>query len=359
VVHRQGQGSERNPRDRRGRAPAAGRAAAKALLCLAWFGCWVGGACAGDGVFYKEAQVVGAYSSRDEWTGEVGGQGNSVGFEDYRRYSGSGGDFLTTDVQVRLALYASRATDVWGIEVHNAYAAYKVAFGHRLRLGHFDVPFGLEPVVDTHGTLLQTLAMSSTGFKQDWGVGLAGGLGALDYQVAAQIGSGMALRRKDGSFVAAGRVGASAGGNAGAGVSLLCGRVLESMGMETIPANRLTSNDAIEKRLAALDGNYLYGPVLLEGEMIYGESGGRPVFGYLAQADCTVQSDQNWHIEAQFQSWTDDLGRDDCGRLSGAACVSYRLSGNSLVRAALMRDFEIGGSAGVTTGALQFYYYGD
>lgn len=311
-----------------------------------------------EGVFYKEAQLIGAYSSEDQWLGEIAGQSNSLGFEDYRRFSNADGDFLTTDLQARLAFYATRRSDVWGIEIHNAYAAYRVAYGHRLRLGHFDVPFGLEPVVDTHGTLLETLAMASTGFKQDWGIGLKGGLAALDYEVAAQIGSGMTIRRRAGSYLLAGRLGTPSNGNISGGASLLYGRVLESMGMETFPANHLMSEAAVPKRLAGLDGQYLYGPVLLKGEVIYGESGDSPVLGYLAQADCTVPQDQNWHVELQFQSWTSDLAQQRTDRSSGAVCLSYRLSGSSTVRAALMHDFEPADSGDATTGAIQFYYYG-
>jgi hypothetical protein len=336
------------------------RFAATALL-VAWLLIGVGapGAYCSEGVFYKEAQLIGAYSDEDEWMGEIAGQSNSLGFEDYRRFSNAGGDFLTTDIQARLALYASRSRDVWGIEIHNAYAAYRVAFGHRLRAGHFDVPFGLEPVVDTHGTLLQTLAMATTGFKQDWGIGLKGGLAALDYEVGAQLGSGMAIRRRDGSYLLAARLGTPSDGNISCGASLLYGRVLESMGMETFPANHLMSDDAVPKRLAGLDGQYLYGPVLLRGEVIYGESGGSPVLGYLAQADCTVPQDQNWHVELQFQSWTGDLARERSDRSSGAACLSYRLNESSTVRVALIQEFEAVDSGEATTGVIQLYYYGN
>ena len=312
-----------------------------------------------EGVFYKEAQVIGAYSSEDGWMGEVAGQSSSLGFEDYRRFSGAGGDFLTTDLQARLAFYATRSRDVWGIEIHNAYAACKVAYGQRLRLGHFDVPFGLEPVVDTHGTLLQTLAMAATGFKQDWGAGLKGGLAALDYEVAAQIGSGMTIRRQDRSYLLAARLGSPSDGNRSLGGSVLYGRVLESMGMETFPANRLMAEEAVPKRLAGLDGQYLYGPVLFKGEVVYGESDGRPVLGYLAQADCTIPQDQNWSVELQFQSWTSDLARDRSDRSSVAGCLSYRVSEASTLRAALMRDLEAEGSGNATTGVLQFYYFGN
>ena len=59
----------------------------------------------------------------------------------------------------------------WELEFHDAYFKYSGPFKGRLnfRIGHFDVPFGLEQNVDTHSTLVQLMPMRNIGFKKDWG----------------------------------------------------------------------------------------------------------------------------------------------------------------------------------------------
>jgi len=105
-----------------------------------------------------------------------------------------------------------------------------------IRAGHFDPAFGLEPVTDTHGTLLQTLAPKNIGFKKDWGIGYRGLLGKFDYQLAVQLGSGMGIRRKDGSYLLTGRISTPQTRDTQIGLSFLYGRTLVSGQSWTIPA---------------------------------------------------------------------------------------------------------------------------
>ena len=123
--------------------------------------------------FYKEAIIIGGYSVNDQWVDEKNRwPKNSVGFEYYKKFSDEYGDFLTLDLQMRMAYDSSEESpDAFGIEIHNAWLEYKLGLGKSIRFGHFDPAFGLEPVLDTHGTVLQTLAPKNIGFKKDWGVG--------------------------------------------------------------------------------------------------------------------------------------------------------------------------------------------
>jgi hypothetical protein len=75
--------------------------------------------------------------------------------------------FLTTDLQMRLAYDSTEtAEDVWGVQIHNAWVQYKFDPAYKVKIGHFDTPFGLEPVLDTHATLVQTLAAKNIGYKK-------------------------------------------------------------------------------------------------------------------------------------------------------------------------------------------------
>ena len=121
---------------------------------------------------------------------------------------------------------------------------------------HFDPAFGLEPVLDTHGTILQTLARKNIGFKKDWGGALKGTFYDLDYKAALQLGSGMSIRDKDDSFLITARLGTPSSNDLQCGVSGMYGEVLQTKGMSTFPKNELLSERGLSKRRIGLDGQY-------------------------------------------------------------------------------------------------------
>jgi hypothetical protein len=316
-------------------------------------------ASADEALFYKELNLVGGYSSRDHWVGKSSEQVNSAGFEDYRKFSNDYGDFLTTDLQARVGYDSLKnAEDGWGLQIHNAWLLYKLNPSSKLRLGHFDPAFGLEPQLDTHGTLLQTLADKDIGFKRDWGAGLEGNLADLDYKTALQLGSGMTIYRRDESYLWTGRLGTPKTQNLQYGVSLLYGRILDSMGMRTWPRDELMSDSAVLKKRAGLDSQYLFGPCLFKGEIAYGKNGHNEVLGYLGEADYTLPRSQNLEFELQYQSWVNDLSRGSSDDSTLSAGVSYRMDQNTTLRAMFSHDLNMSGRKEENLFLLQFYFFG-
>jgi hypothetical protein len=314
---------------------------------------------ADDSLFYKEANLIGGYSDRDHWIGKSSELVNSVGFEDYRKFSNDYGDYLTTDLQMRIGYDSVKnAEDAWGIQIHNAWLLYKVDYDKKLRLGHFDPAFGLEPQVDTHGTLLQTLAMKDIGFKKDWGIGLEGSLSKLDYKTALQLGSGMSIYRKDQSFLLTTRVGSPSTQNFQYGISFLYGNVLEYMGIWTWSRDNLESNKAVLKKRVGLDSQYLFGPYLFKGEIAYGADDHNDVLGYLGEIDYTLPKYQNCELELQFQSWINDLGRSSSDDSTLTLGVSYKLDQNTTLRAAFSHDLNMTGQKEEDMIVAQFYFFG-
>jgi len=318
-----------------------------------------GAALANEALFYKEVNFIGGYSDRDRWVGKSNDLTNSIGFEDYRKFSNEYGDFLTTDLQMRLA-YDSMANshNAWGIQVHNAWLLYKMNYVAKLRVGHFDPAFGLEPQLDTHSTTLQTLAMKDVGFSKDWGVGLEGTLPKFDYKMALQLGSGMGIRKKDGSFLFTSRVGTPTTENFQYGISFLCGRVLDTEDMKTIPQDGLLSDKAVSKKRVGLDSQYLFGPYLFKGEVAYGENDSKKVLGYLGELDYTIPKFQNWEWELQFQSWINKLGESSSDDSTLTLGTTYKLNQNTTLRAAFSHDFNIMGQKEEDKILLQFYFFG-
>ena len=314
---------------------------------------------AGEGLFYKEVNLIGGYSSRDRWVGMSGELLNSIGFEDYRKFSNDYGDYMTTDLQVRIGYDSMKnSRNAWGLQVHNAWLLYKLSPRVKARIGHFSPAFGLEPQLDTHGTILQTLADKDIGFKRDWGVGLEGYLAGLDYKAALQLGSGMTIYKKDGSYLLTSRVGSPKTQNFQYGISLMYGNVLESMGMRTWPRDKLLSGKAVQKKRVGLDSQYLFGSYLFKGEVAYGQNGHDDVLGYLTEVDYTVPKYQNVEIELQFQSWMNNLresSSDDSMLTLGA---SYKLHQNTTLRAAFSHDFNAMGQKQEDRFVVQFYFFG-
>ncbi len=89
------------------------------------------------------------------------------------------------------------------------------------KLGHFQVPFGLEHGINTTGTLRQFTNNSNLGVKADWGPSLYGERNGIDYEVAVTRGSGNEYRENDGNRVLAARVGNSLEENLCFGVSYM------------------------------------------------------------------------------------------------------------------------------------------
>ncbi|MFH1201508.1 MAG: hypothetical protein V1674_01300 [Candidatus Omnitrophota bacterium] len=316
-------------------------------------------ALADDSLFYKELNIIGGYSDRGHWVGKSRELLNSLGLEYYRKFSGEYADYLTTDLQLRVS-YDSRKNshDAWGIEVHNAWLEHKLAYGANLRLGHFDPAFGLEPLLDTHGTILQTLAMKNMGLKKDWGAGLEGSLPKFDYKLAMQLGSGMSIYRRDDSFLLTSRIGSPASGNWQYGLSFLYGRVLESEGMRTFPRDKLLSDDAVSKKRIGLDGQYLFGPYLFKAETAYGKNNDEDVLGYLAALDYTIPKYQNWSFELQFQSWINDLSNSNSRDSTLTLGTSYKLNQNITLRSAFSHDLNMANQNKDNKFLVQFYYFG-
>ena len=100
-----------------------------------------------------------------------------------------------------------------------------------VRVGHLEVPFGLEHVVDTNGTLRDFLHGPNLGVKADWGASFNGELGDFDYEVAWTRGSGNHWDDDGDPGVVSGRIGTRADADRVFGVSAFDGDVLTPGGV--------------------------------------------------------------------------------------------------------------------------------
>lgn len=310
----------------------------------------------GSSILSFEVSALAGYSDPDGWTMDgAGSQTNAVGFEYLRKLSGDRGDFLTFDLQMRLSYDPMRPEgEPWAVEIHNAWVEHKLGLGSNVRAGHFEPAFGLERALDTHGTLLQTLIGEDLGFKHDWGMGYRGILGALDLEAAAQLGSGMGIDHRDGSFLVTSRVSNPPGGGFQYGVSALYGRVLASAGMRTIPRPEFAP-EAVTKQRVGADAQWDTGAILLAGELTAGRDDDESALGALLQIGWPLPALDALTLETQARYWSRAADRDES---SLGVSLSFRASPGWTLRAAAFHGLAGAAADEPTRVVLHAYYYG-
>ncbi|MCP4230989.1 MAG: hypothetical protein GY771_12700 [bacterium] len=280
-------------------------------------------ALAAQSQFNYELNLLGGYEGEGA-VYTVPGQRPGIGFEYFQVFSGEYGDIAKTDVQVRLTadpdgsfespyivtpFYGNDDTPlpaVW-LELHNAYIHFKLNRGRSdVWLGHRDVPFGLEPKLDTHGSLLQSFALESIGFKKDWGGGVIGRFEYWDYSVAVGLGSGM-LITYSGNWLAAGRVGIldPDRSDVAFGFSGFYGEPLPTMGLMVMP------RDAIERTLGGFDVTIREGRFSALSEVLYGKNGEKRVSGVWLRLGAEFP---DWHwltVNTQGSIFNGNIGTGD------------------------------------------------
>lgn len=305
-----------------------------------------------------ELSLLVGYSDREDWVDALpGSQGNAVGFEHLARVSNERGEFLVTDLQLRLRFDAGApADDAWSLEVHNAWMDYRLGLGRKLRLGHFAPAHGLEPVRDTHGTLAQTLAGLDIGFKKDWGLAYRGIAGPLDLTVALQSGAGMAPLPDDGSYAASAQVWTPPGRDSRFGLSILHGELRRARQMRTLPVPDYADGTVTTTR-AGVAAERTAGAFLFMGEVSLGWNDGTAVGGAMLGAEYTPPLHQRLTFEAQMRAWDGQVGDPGAGVVTALAGVSWLLTDAVTLRTAVAVTAPDGATA-ETRAVAQLYYYG-
>ncbi|MEM7219398.1 MAG: hypothetical protein AAF515_13615 [Pseudomonadota bacterium] len=204
-----------------------------------------------------------------------------------------------------------------------------------VRVGHMELPFGLEHLVDTNGTLRQYDVPQNLGLQADWGVTLNNEHELFEYEFMVGGGGNQRVGREAGSYVFAGRVGTPRAGRLVLGLSLLKNEI-----------------DGVGRERVGLDAQYRVGLQSWLAEVAFGTTDGRGMYDGLIEWNRADSSD-TWQFYGQLGA----RGEVDAGDvIEAAAGVVYRPTRALSVSAQLEQDLFASVDATQTTLSLQLRY---
>lgn len=171
-----------------------------------------------------------------------------------------------------------------------------------LRVGHFEIPFGLEQVVNTNGTLRDFIHEANIGVKTDWGVTINGVLPDFEYELSWSRGTGNEWSSRGDPFVVAGRIASPPENSLSAGISALYGDV----------QNTSQPNDILRRKRVGVDLIYEIEQFTIMGEFSYGENKKSEVYNAILELDWHSPT-ESWLIYNQVVFFNNDTstGWDD------------------------------------------------
>ncbi len=278
-----------------------------------------------------EVKSVSSYSEMNDFYTK-----DSLGFELYKKFHDEYGDFLTINLQMRFAfnsllteennVHRYRDFSSWDdynkvIEFHNAYAQWKLLYGKlNLKLGHYDILYGLEPNVDTHQPLVQKLVLTDLHMKKDWGIFVEGSLEDFDYGMSLTLGSGMGIHREDDSYLLSARI-TTPPIETYYGISFLHGNLLNTNG--TI----LLNNNSTKVSRAVLHLKHSMGEFSINPELMFGLQEDDTVTGALFEVAYQPAQHDQLQLYVQYQFIVSDFDMSFEENLNfGVIGIEYQLS---------------------------------
>ena len=163
---------------------------------------------------------------------------NIIGFDFHKIVTGKSKDIATIVFQPYLVNFSDRDRQPFFFDDRDTELTWRItninfnllANGAlNLRLGHFELPFGLEQNIDTNGTLRQ-YSFFDRGIKTDWGLTANGVIASWEYELALSRGSGNDISDRDQPHIVSGRIGSASHKNRVVGFSIFSGDVLGENG---------------------------------------------------------------------------------------------------------------------------------
>jgi hypothetical protein len=218
----------------------------------------------------------------------------------------------------------------------DAWALFGVG-GQRsqIRMGHFNIPFGMNPVMEPRGIFRMPLEAVDLGFKKDWGISWQRESGAHDLEIGGFLASGGDLHWRDGSFLLAGRLGTPTYREFEYGFSFLIADAAPTMG-------DIRMGSMLVRRVrAGLDAIYMYGNhTILKSEFAAGSDDGRTVGGAMLAVDWIPPRSTRWVLALQSEGLKRNTPGDSMDMVRVTAEASYSLGRLTMLRLDLVRVLD-------------------
>ncbi|MFC2076878.1 hypothetical protein ACFLT7_07335 [candidate division KSB1 bacterium] len=294
---------------------------------------------------YYDFSLSGLYSSRDSSFGSHSVPPRTfVGFEYVRKFTDGPAGLSIFDIYAhldndpvfeRLRFYFLDARARFEIEGKNR-------FGLRyLELGHFRLPYGIQPFYDPRGVFVMPLTVYDLGYKYDWGMNFIGDWGKNNYEVALTNATGLGFHWVPKRYLLCARVGTPRFKDLQYGFSLLYGEV------PMIMLDKMHWTRGITRQRIAFDFVYDYRKrVVFQGEFLLGRNDEVDLFGYMWQMEYVPPRFQNLEIITQLQLLHNAgfLAVPRSYRLDnsyGTLGFSYSIGQNTMLRLFLVHNFNV------------------
>ncbi len=291
---------------------------------------------------------------------------NSAGLILFGTFSGPEGQIGDMNLQFRAAYYNDQfdhgekmkrewtdSLTTFAPELHNAYVRLRLLPPMlNIRVGHFYVPYGLQPWIDTHGTLLQGPAMEFIGMDRDWGVAIEGQNDKLEYEVGLTRGSGMDLFERDNNYAVAGKLSTPRIGehlNDWLGVSFLTGRIFDEEGVDRLRSWNMDekgdqfANNLVDRWRVGADLQQIIGPARLRFEAAWGKDEKKEnVLAEFFEVKYALGKDNRWTTYFQAENLTQDVNRPTIRESDTTVRggLIYTLSANYNIQLVASRDLS-------------------
>ena len=246
----------------------------------------------------------------------------ALGIDSHKVFTNENGDWATLTLQGYLTKIDDmpgappffETPDDWEFvfRIFNANFALLSRQRLNLRVGHFEVPFGLEHSINTNGTLRDFTHGANLGIKADWGVSLNGVLPSFEYEFGVTRG---VADEADGerTYLFAGRVGTPSDNAFVAGLSAMHGRISNERAVGLWKASLETPQPDADKHILrrsriGLDLQWHTEWASLLTEVSWGEDFDREVLNLLMEVDREVGPATTLYLQGRrfAREWDSD-----------------------------------------------------
>lgn len=270
--------------------------------------------------FNLDFSVRGIYTDVDqEWAGEA-----FFGIDILKTFTSADGDWGSLNLQFYLTQLMDQPNrGSFFEEDHDLKLVTRItSFNYtgladgklNFKVGHFEIPYGLEVPINTNGTLRQLNTGSNIGVKADWGVGINGVLPRFQYELTYTKATGQDIKLSVDTYIVAGRIGTPTDGESFSGVP--------AVGLSFFYGELDTPGGLVDRTRFGFDAAQYFGPFTLMGELSVGSDNGDDIANAFVELNL-INRDETLVYYTQLKSLNKEIADDWKDAWSSALGLRY------------------------------------